>query len=336
MAIPLILGAVAAAAAATGIYKGGKAVVDNNKAGSINDDANNIVESSKKKIEASRVACDQSLTELGQRKADTLSVNVKNFLETFGQIKNVDFTHDGDFGNLKAKDFKDHVLNEMRESVNFITSSGLGATGGSVGGALAAYGAYSSVMALGTASTGTAIGTLSGAAATNATLAWLGGGSIAAGGGGMALGTAVLTGVAAGPAILIAGWYMGSKASQNLDNAHSNLAEAKKFRADVNAAVALTDGIRKVADKSAEILSELRKVSRRNVNKLKEIIAEQGTNYAEYNDEAKAVVMANVKTIQVIKVVLDTPILDENGALLGDADANLVNIEVSVQQGLIA
>ncbi len=72
------------------------------------------------------------------------------------------------------------------------------------------------------------------------------------------------------------------------------------------------------------------------MNKLKEIIAEQGTNYAEYNDEAKAVVMANVKTIQVIKVVLDTPILDENGALLGDADANLANIEASVQQGLIA
>ena len=335
MAVPLILGAVAAAAAATGIYKGGKAVVDNNKAGDINDDANKIVEDSKKKMEASRIACDQSLTELGQRKADTLSGNVKKCLETFGQI-NVDFTHDGDFGNLKAKDFKDHVLNEMRESVNFITSSGLGATGGSVGGALAAYGAYSSVMALGTASTGTAIGTLSGAAATKATLACLGGGSIAAGGGGMALGTAVLTGVASGPAILIAGWYMGSKASQNLDNAHSNLAEAKKFRADVSAAVALTDRIKKVADKSAEILSDLRKVSRRNVNKLKDIIAEQGTNYAEYNDDAKAVVMANVKTIQVIKVVLDTPILDENGALLGDADVNLANIEASVQQGLIA
>lgn len=336
MAIPLILGAVAVAAAATGVYKGGKAVVDNKKAGDINDDASSIVESSKKKMEASRVACDKSLTELGQQKADTLSINVKNFLDTFGRIKNVDFTHDGDFGNLKAKDFTDHVLNEMRESVNFITSSGLGTAGGSLGGALTAYGAYSGVMALGTASTGTAIGSLSGAAATNATLAWLGGGSIAAGGGGMALGTAVLTGVAAGPALLIAGWYMGSKASQNLDNAHSNLAEAKKFRADVNAAVALTDGIKKVADKSTEILSELRKVSRRNVNNLKEVILEQGINYADYDDEAKAVVMQNVKTIQVIKAVLDTPILDENGALLGDADMNLSNISEEIQKGIIS
>lgn len=44
----------------------------------------------------------------------------------------------------------------------------------------------------GAASTGTAISSLSGAAATNATLAWLGGGSLAAGGGGMAAGSVVL------------------------------------------------------------------------------------------------------------------------------------------------
>lgn len=286
-------------------------------------------------MEISRVACDKALTELGQTKADTLRINIDRFLKTFSQIKNVDFTHDGDFSNLKAKDFKDSVLIEIKDEVNFVTTTGLGATGGSVGGALTAYGAYSSVTALGTASTGTAIGSLSGAAATNATLAWLGGGSLAAGGGGMALGTAVLTGVAAGPAILIAGWYMGSKASKNLDDAHSNLAEAKRFSADVDAAIALTDGIRKVADKSTEILSQLRMISDYNVKRLQHVIAEQGTNYGDYDDQAKAV-MANVKTTQVIKVVLDTPILDENGALLGDADANLADIELTIGQGLIA
>jgi hypothetical protein len=42
---------------------------------------------------------------------------------------------------------------------------------------------YGGVMQLGAASTGTLISSLSGAAATNATLAWLGGGSLAAGGG---------------------------------------------------------------------------------------------------------------------------------------------------------
>ncbi len=63
----------------------------------------------------------------------------------------------------------------------------------------------------GVASTGTAISTLSGAAATNAALAWLGGGTLAAGGGGMAAGSAFLSlagpvgwGIA-GASILISG-----------------------------------------------------------------------------------------------------------------------------------
>jgi hypothetical protein len=45
----------------------------------------------------------------------------------------------------------------------------------------------------GTASTGTAISTLSGAAATKAALAWIGGGALAAGGGGTAAGQAFLS-----------------------------------------------------------------------------------------------------------------------------------------------
>ena len=67
------------------------------------------------------------------------------------------------------------------------------------GASSAAAGAtYAGMMAIastfGTASTGTAIGTLSGATFTNAAFAWWGGGAVAAGGGGMAIGTVVVTG----------------------------------------------------------------------------------------------------------------------------------------------
>ncbi len=66
---------------------------------------------------------------------------------------------------------------------------------GSAGAACAAEAAaMAMVSTYATASTGTAITTLSGAAATNATLAWFGGGSIAAGGSGVAGGAVVLFG----------------------------------------------------------------------------------------------------------------------------------------------
>ena len=69
--------------------------------------------------------------------------------------------------------------------------------GATAAGAVAAAGTTATVAAIGSASTGTAIASLSGAAATKATLAWLGGGALAAGGGGVAMGVAVLTGGAA-------------------------------------------------------------------------------------------------------------------------------------------
>ncbi|MFE2579358.1 hypothetical protein [Streptomyces sp. NPDC059378] len=80
------------------------------------------------------------------------------------------------------------------------------AVGALAGSALTGYsagaGTYLAVGALASASTGTAISGLSGAAATSAMLAWLGGGSLAAGGGGVAAGTLVLTGIVAAPAVL--------------------------------------------------------------------------------------------------------------------------------------
>jgi len=53
---------------------------------------------------------------------------------------------------------------------------------GIASGAVTAFGVYGTVGALASASTGTAIASLSGAAATNASLAWLGGGALSAGG----------------------------------------------------------------------------------------------------------------------------------------------------------
>jgi hypothetical protein len=79
---------------------------------------------------------------------------------------------------------------------------------GAGAGTLATAGAFALAGAFGTASTGAAIGGLSGAAATNATLAWFGGGALSAGGGGMATGGLVVLGAAGVVAIVaVAGTY---------------------------------------------------------------------------------------------------------------------------------
>ena len=88
----------------------------------------------------------------------------------------------------------------------------------SAGAAVAGYGgALCVATSIGAASTGTAISTLSGAAAWNATLAWFGGGAIAAGGGGMALGSLVLGGITILPALAIGGFLAATEGEKSND-----------------------------------------------------------------------------------------------------------------------
>ncbi len=90
--------------------------------------------------------------------------------------------------------------------ISSAASYGAYAIGGATLGATALLPAATSIVGMigATAGTGTAISGLSGAALTNATLAWIGGGTLASGGGGMAAGTAVLAGISATGVGLIA------------------------------------------------------------------------------------------------------------------------------------
>lgn len=107
----------------------------------------------------------------------------------------------------------------IKSVANIISSAGVGYG--------TAAGIYTAVTMFGTASTGTAISTLSGIAAKNATLAWFGGGAISAGGGGIALGTTVLGFTAFVPALFILGL--------------SRKSSAEKFRTEVEAKIAQMD-----------------------------------------------------------------------------------------------
>lgn len=87
------------------------------------------------------------------------------------------------------------------------------AAGGTMIGAGLAVGSWTAVSILGTASTGTAIGGLHGVAATNAALAWFGGGSLATGGGGMIAGKLALVNVIFLPVAVIGGVVAHMKAT---------------------------------------------------------------------------------------------------------------------------
>lgn len=104
----------------------------------------------------------------------------------------------------------------------------------------------------GTASTGTAISALSGAAATNAALAWLGGGALAVGGGGMAAGHAFLA--LAGPV----GWGIAGVTllSSIMLFSVNKLKLDKKKKDEIESVKNNTNSARLVAAQIQELLDE--------------------------------------------------------------------------------
>lgn len=141
--------------------------------------------------------------------------------------------------NIKSKD-RDFMFREYHGETQVISFSrieetitagqaAMSATKGISTGAGTALGAWALVSTFGTASTGTAITGLSGVAATNATLAWLGGGSIAAGGGGIAVGTAVLGGLVVIPAIATYGVFSHLNANKKINNIAKEINEVISF-----------------------------------------------------------------------------------------------------------
>lgn len=171
------------------------------------------------------------------------------------------------------------------EAMETAVKSGAAVAAGVAGGAAVASMAPTAAMwvatTFGTASTGTAISSLTGAAATKAALAWLGGGAIAKGGLGIAGGKALLA--LAGPI----GWgitgattvasvaMLGHKNKQIADEA---IAEAKKITIAGAELSETSAKIQHLTDETVALMDALRDIAQAN-RPLK------GANYLELSED---------------------------------------------------
>jgi hypothetical protein len=159
------------------------------------------------------------------------------------------------------------------------------------------------------------LGTLSGAAAVNATLAWLGGGALAAGGFGMMGGMIVLGGIVAGPALAIGGAIFASQARKALNDSYGNYDKAKAFKAQAkNIGVALK-AIFTRAGQLTELLQKLDSYFVEYISKMAGTINHKGTDWEKYNLAEQQDIYKCVQLAQTIKAVLDTSLLKQNGEL---------------------
>lgn len=320
MPIPLLLIGVAAVSGATGLGKTVKAGVDQHRANAINNNSNERLEAAAQRLESLRHQCGAALSELGNEKLYVLNSSIRRFLDAFTQIKNVDFTETEGLEEISRLHIDKKDFESLQSMDRFIGSLAVGSAAGAAGGALTAFGAYGAAATFASASTGTAISTLSGAAASNATLAFFGGGSLASGGLGMAGGAVVLGGLVAGPALLVMGMITGVQAEKSLETAKINAAQTTEYCEQLEIGAVQCVAIRRRTMLYYSLLAHLDSRFVPLTADMERVIRDEGVDYSKYTPQSKGIVAMAASTAVTIKAILDTALLTEDGELTKESE----------------
>lgn len=313
MPLPFILGALAVGAAVTGAAKGLDAMDKNDKAKRWNANANKMITDIKKKAEAAEVACKKSLDDLGQERLTAMQY-LGRFVKIYEKIHNIEECS-SNIMEIKNVKISKEELNAYKKFGDISKGICSGAVQGGVAGGLTALGAYGGAMTFASASTGTAIASLSGAAATNATFAFFGGGSIASGGLGMAAGGAILGGLIAGPAIAILGFTMNSKAEKNLENAKARYKKVETACEQVKIGINECYNIVNVADGFVNQTRKLNNIFSNLLNFVGYIVNYSGTDYSQYSLKEKKALLLAVSVAKALKTNIEISLISKVGEI---------------------
>ena len=303
--IPVILGLLAIGSATYGAATGVGGVANMKKAEGKAQRARKRHEDAVKSLESRWDEVNQQAKEYGEFQLSVIQETVGAFvlfIEATGRqaaMSDKEFLEGLEISVQQVEKYKTAAIHAERYFKGGVSAVAASAAG--YGGAMTL------ATTVGVASTGTAISTLSGAAATNAMLAWFGGGSLAAGGGGMALGSMVLGGITLGPAIAIGGFVLGSEGEKALTKARKYKAEVKAAIAKIEAAQAFADQVERRITELWEILDTL------NGQALKGL---QTLESQPFDRQRDAQVFQQVALlIKSIADITQTPVLDTEGQL---------------------
>lgn len=192
---------------------------------------------------------------------------------------------------------------------------GRGLVVGAGAGVAAGAAAQGVASSFGIASTGAAISGLTGAAAKSATLAWLGGGSLAAGGGGMALGGVILGGVVVAPAVFVGGFAAAAAGEKRMTQAREEVA---KVDAAIASMLAMIEVLHRVETRCHELREVTEQLDQRVGSLLSVLEAEEPIDLSR-DDHATRFAMLMLGAKGLAELLHVAPI-DESGNPAGDEE----------------
>lgn len=310
------------------VVSGVQAYQDRKEAKDIEGKAQILLQNLKSEDKKVRQRSKKILSEFGQCRLDSLKSVVGVFLkylkvlEKNFKVKEYEILTQANITKVKYKEMASVEMN-AREATATLVAGGSAASAALAGVPSLVTGA---VSALATASTGTAISTLSGAAATNATLAWLGGGSLAAGGGGIAAGSAVLTGITGATmgvfALAAAGIVSSAVYSKKLTSANEYYEKLKIEESKLKAGWRVVESINQRALELQSLTTEITNRAVKQLDYLEPLIYDFDNNDAYYLETFQ-------KSALLAKAVGDlsqVPLLDENGEV--NKESELIQLKM--------
>ena len=306
MPLPIILGGLAAIAGAVGIGSGIYGV-------SKTMEANDTLNAAKKKHEKAVILFKEKNSEITAL-MDSIGKQEIEILKSFSEFSDI---IEKIQGRPVFKDINNSVLIVQNIDMQTLKDIAIGAesavgllssVAAGVAGGFAAAGATTTIAtAIGTASTGTAISSLSGVALSDAVLACLGGGSLAVGGGGVALGSAVLGGLSLGIGLLIAGPIFGLIGSNQCDSAKEAYEQAEKTEKEVNKILAYYTELTTVASSFQSALSYVEELYKKEIKRLDYVVnVLRKFHWSEFRDEEKLLTENTILLVELLYTMCST------------------------------
>ena len=316
--------------------------LDRGKAKEISSLAEKTIQESRELLEKQRQETQRALEELGELKLRVYTETLEHFVEVYQKIGKIDnrpltnFTALPQLAELGTEPTKVAKVSLKPKEI------GVAFSGASILSSMAVSGALSLATWVGTASTGTPIATLTGIAAQNATLAWLGGGALSAGGAGIAGGMVVLTGIALTPFTFMA-MFLGTKqAARKLNNVMEFYEKAQMFAEQAKTInlqlVIIRDGaylfkntIEKLNNVLIRQMEEFDRIFRRIENRswirrnVIDWLRIRIFGRTIYTKKEEKIIVDAVNTAKLLKDLINKPLINEECAFLNEAKEYVLN-----------
>lgn len=306
--IPLILGAAALATGAVGALKGAEGISNMNQAKEIGEQAQKLYESHVRELKIVWDTTNKAAEEYGELQIDVKVRTIGRFVAFVERIGQRGSQSDRQFlAGLKElsvqqlREYKATALEAGEFYQGFAKAASVGATAGAGAVSLAySFGTVAVPQLFGLFSTQVAVSQLGSAAAVQGVVSVLGGGSIAVGG-------AVLGGIALAPTLAVGGFMLAGKGEEALTKARRYEANVKTEVAKIEAVRDFLPQVRRRINELSELVRDLNHLAVVNLNELESQPFDRNRDASKFQQVALL--------IKALAEIMKTPVLDTEGQL---------------------